>query len=235
MSQLKVFDNIIIDSKDRDSGTTSDFLIRLPSPDRKPRLVEITSIIFPYVFDTVDSSNNQFKIGGVTYTIPVGHYDINSLIVQCNTTIGAVGTFSFTSYGRISLTLAAPAIFDAFTADRLLGYTSSPYIAATNFIAEDYPNLTEDSDYLTLSSRNLDKYGDEAHIHTDKRSFVLCTIPLTEAYGSIITWQPQQRLLFRINDNRLDEVDFYLRDQGNRAIDLGRSSFSINITRYSYE
>lgn len=230
---MKVFDNIVIDSKDRISGTTTDYLIELQNPDVEPKMLEITSIIFPYVFDTVDTTNNAFKIGGTTYTISVGHYDTNTMIAALNAQITGVGTFSMGYNNKLVLTLLVAATFTPGIANNLLGFTQGPYLANTSFTADTYPNLTEDSDYLTLHSQLLSGYGDEAHLHSDKRSYVLCTIPLTEPFGGIITYQPQQRLLFKINSNRFNRVDFYLRDQGNNPINLGSSTFSINMTRYS--
>jgi hypothetical protein len=230
---MKVFDNIVIDSKNRSSGTTTDFLIDLQEPDLEPNLLEITSIVFPYVFDTVDSTNNSFKIGLTTYTVSTGHYDVNTLIAALNAQITGVGTFSMGYNNKLVLTLLVAATFTPGIANNLLGFTLGPYLANTVFNADQYPNLTEDSDYLTLHSKLLSGYGDEAHFHSDKRSYVLCTIPLTEPFGGIITYQPQQRLVFKISGNKFNRVDFYLRDQGNNAINLGNSTFSINITRYS--
>lgn len=232
---IRYFDNIILDSKDREqfSKSSTNFTIKLPTSGSKIVAFEIISIIFPYVFNTVDATNNTFKIASTTYTLPIGHYSISTLVTKLNSLTSGVATWTFEPNYRLSVTFVDLYTFEPLLAGVMFGFTQTSYTAAMSRTAENIANISEDGDYLTLHSKVLSKCIREGKTHSDNRKDIVCMIPITVPYGNLEVYQPTRPLISNVLNMGINEIDFYILDKGGNEIDLSSSSIIIDMIRYT--
>lgn len=230
---MTALDQIVIDSKDRESSSASatDFSILMPDATEKIVSIEITKIILPYVFDTVDHTNSTFTLDGTPYTISSGQYNILDLIAALNLKTPGY-TWTFELHGRIKVAAASTFTFVPGISAILLGFTETTHSGATSYTGTYYPSLTEDSDYLTLHSKELYKNEKESQFHSDYRSNMIALIPILVPFGSIQIWEPQRPIIFNVENFRLTSLDFKLLDKGGNQININNGSFVINMVRY---
>lgn len=94
-----------INSVYAESGTPTDFIYKMSIPPGHNRISLISASIpkSMYLFNDVDSRDIQ--LGLTTYTIPVGYYDVTSLVAELNTLTSHPGLFTFSARtGKISIT-----------------------------------------------------------------------------------------------------------------------------------
>ncbi len=71
--------NLIIDLRDRDSGSTHDFTVTLPHRLNEVKNVKINHIMLPH---NVTDENNTFVVNGTTITLTNGNYHIYELVPE---------------------------------------------------------------------------------------------------------------------------------------------------------
>ena len=140
--------NILINSKNRKSGSSSNFMIR--SNKYIEGKFKIKNITLSNSFFIIGVGNNSFQINGTNLIIPDGSYNLGTLInaIQAllNNQFGvSVYTMSINQIsGRLSFTSGA--IFTlGFTSDLnyLLGYSLKNYAGLTNYIGENFTNISK--------------------------------------------------------------------------------------------
>ena len=138
-------ESILISSKNRISGTTSDCVIK--SNNLLQGTYKVSNIILTNTIYLVDGfRNNSFKINGTTFYINAGSYDITGLVTTIqnalNTSFGTnaynIGINSTT--GKVSLLNASNTNFTIEFYNGLnivLGYQYNNYTGATNYTGEE--------------------------------------------------------------------------------------------------
>ena len=166
MSKVK---HLLIRSKDRFLGTSTDFKINLETPIQDLTGVSLLSVSLPNTFN-VTSENNIFTFNDstdVTITLPVGSYNVNTLISTLTSLMNASGSQTYTiSYSSISMKLTFEAVgaftIKASSLNYILGFdTENDTIASTsheaiNILRLDYPPylLIEISELYSLFSKS---------------------------------------------------------------------------------
>lgn len=228
-------DTVILDSKDRLSGSssTTDFRIKIPYASSKITKYELSKIIIPITYDNVYDINNTFDIDASAYSIPAGAYSISALIVAANALVTGY-TFSFGGNSRVTVIKDDTTAF-TWTPDetgKLLGFTQTNYTTKNTYTAENYPDLVQNHDYFTLHSEILSGRTEDHVSHSDNRTNILCVIPVVETYGLVQTWEPQLGKFFDIADGHINECDFELKNKNNEVVDLNGHDFMIIFNRY---
>lgn len=140
--------NILINSKNRKSGTSSNFVIR--SNDFIEGRYLVKNITLSNSFFIIGPTNNSFQINAINLIIPDGSYNlgtiINAIQTLLNTSFG-VGIYNLSINsitGRISLSSAVAFTLD-FTSELnyLLGYALKNYAGLNVYIAENFSNISK--------------------------------------------------------------------------------------------
>lgn len=229
-------DQIIIDSKDKDSTSvsTTNFTIQIPQASTPIKHYQLLKVIIPLTYDTVTSSNNTFDIDSTSYSLDTGHYDIDALISALNDKAPAGFTFSWLDNSRVKVAKDDLTNFtwEPNETGTLLGYESSSYTAANNYTAEVFPNLNENLDYLTLHSDTLSRRSRDHTYHTDRRTNMLSIIPINSSHGSVQVWEPIFEKYFEIKDQHLNIIDFKILNKNKEEIDINNDTVVIIFNRY---
>jgi hypothetical protein len=140
--------NILINSKNRKSGTSSNFIIRSNEFIEGRYLVK--NITLSNSFFIIGPTNNSFQINGINLLIPDGSYNLGTIINAIQTLLN--NTFGIGLYllninsltGRISL--SGPVVFTLdFSSDLnyLLGFALKNYAGNITYIAENFSNISK--------------------------------------------------------------------------------------------
>lgn len=138
-------ESILISSKNRISGTTSDCIIK--SNNLLQGTYRVSNIIITNTIYLVDGfRNNSFKINGTTFYINTGSYDINSLVTTIQNALNtSFGTNAYnigvnTVTGKVSLLNASNTNFTIEFYNGLnivLGYQYTNYTGGTSYTGEE--------------------------------------------------------------------------------------------------
>lgn len=123
---------LIIDTSRGTNGQTySDFYVNFSQNIEAKKYIRLRNAVIPYDDYLINSSNNVFLLNGTTLTLPIGVYDIPSLIAQIQT-LGTTVLSSFVvkfSQLTFRINFSASASFSLqFNAAlaQILGFTLSP-------------------------------------------------------------------------------------------------------------
>lgn len=101
---------LLIQSKDRLSGTHNNFTVKLPNPYSNVRAIKLLSAFIPNTVYNITSSNNTFIFneGGsnLTATLTAGAYSVFDLVTELETKLDAAGANTYTvSYSAVTFKL----------------------------------------------------------------------------------------------------------------------------------
>ena len=156
---------IFIDSRDRVSGTTADFTIKLPETLTLPsgRRARVDNLRIPLTIPTIHDTNNtiQLQIGVTSYTIsiPTGQYDGVGLAsaIQGRLTATAPGAWTVVyDSANISMSILLEPIHDNGRELRRLDNESHPYTQTSSSYKFSYVSVFG-IDMFYLSSQTFAK------------------------------------------------------------------------------
>ena len=218
---------IFVDSRDRISGTTTDFSIQLPQAltiEGGSHRGRIDNLRLPLVIPTIQSGVNdalQVQIGATTYTvtIPQANYDGPGIaaIMQSLLSSAAPGGWTVvydTSNIAMKITCTNPfAIVGGTYSTQLL---SHPYVQTSNSYACTYVSV-QGIDMMYLSSQNfqnLDTFGPNGSHDT------LVSAVVTSAFGSVLEVSMPYDVWFDIPAMTTQQLSFQLRNRSYNVLTI---------------
>jgi len=231
----KKIDTIILDSKDRISGSTTDFKIKPPVTYANCNALNLREVTIPIVMDNILTGYASVEINDVAFTVPQGLYSIDSLLAELNL-IDADYIFTITNYKRIKVKYVPDDVtafkFEPLLLNSTLGFTSALYNGANYYIAEELPNMVL-TRYFTLHSSYISNKNRLPMKHSDQRSDLITYIPINVAPGEILVYEPLEPIHIFIDENNVSEIDFQLKDEWNNVVDLNSEEIVFNMDRLS--
>jgi len=219
--------------------------------------LKILQAEIPFVFDTINSSNNTFIFihGGVdnVITIPPGTYTGPSLATELTTLLSAISggftvTWSSTTL-KFSFNHAGAGAWGLFFADRKTPYSNLGFMINTTYsatgpstiVSPGVANVTGPY-YVYVNSNkigSLVSFDLSDGSPTGGSSPALCRIPITTQYGGITFYtdpDPENYFDFFAGE-QFDTFDFYLTlgsDQSQVPLDMKGTPWSIKLGLMSY-
>ena len=231
-------DTILIDSNDRlaTSTSTTDFIVKFPSPRSNIHQIEINSIAIPLIYDNIVTGvNDVITLATVTNTLDSGYYNVNTLINALNVLTLGNYTWKLEYNTRITISedAAANFVFVPGTMSDILGFVSTDtYSGASEYTGTLYPNLIKNQ-YLTLHSKTLCKRTKDHIYTTGNDSNVIAVIPISADQTKLHTYIPPIRLVYTMNDSSIiNYCDFTLIGDDDLTVDIDNKPIQILITRY---
>ena len=209
---------IFVDSRDRVSGTSTDFAIQLPEtltlePGHRARVDQLR---IPLVVPTIDATNNtiQVLLGATTYTItiPPSNYDGPTLaaVIQGLLSATAPGAWSVVYYpNSIAMSISCSNDFTITGGTYAADLKAHPYTSTANSYSFTYVNMLGiDVMYLSSSQfSTLDTVGPNGAHDT------LMMAVVTSSYGSILVVDMPYSSWFEVPAMTTQHLDFQLRDR----------------------
>lgn len=198
---------------------------------------------FPVSFYTINALNNIFYLQtnvnvGNTFTIPVGNYNANTLIIAMNNLATAglfLLKFSFNSLtGKISITANSGSgissiTFGSYTLStfwKIVGLSTTS-ITGSSLITFPYPLNLLGVKKLIIKSQLL---GVSSFDSGTNQSIILSTIPNNNAPFTMISYENRSNLnkaLVRVR--KIDSIDIIIEDEDGNKIDFNNVNWTITL------
>jgi len=235
MSNLTKLDTVFLDTKDKESLSTSttDFEIKFPYAKKDVKRIQFVKFIIPLNQNNITSSNNAFTLDSIAYTASAGWYTITDLCDHLQTDIlsGYTVYLNYNSRVVVKNNSSTNFTFVPNTMKVPLGFTQTSYTGASIYYAENLPYLFP-SQYFTLHSTFLGARRKNHTQHSDNRSNFICSIPITDDYLDVLSYIPEQPLYIDVDSTNNDIIDFKIKDQSNTVIDCQSKNIQITVDRY---
>ena len=198
---------------------------------------------FPVSFYTINSTNNKFSMStnvniSQTFTIPVGNYNANTLIIAMNNLVTAglfLLKFSFSSLtGKITITANSGSgistiTFGSYTFStfwKIVGLSATS-ITGSSLITFPYPLNLLGVKKLIIKSQLL---GITSFDSGTNQSVILTTIPNNNAPFTMISYENRSNLnkaIIRVR--KIDSIDIIIEDEDGIKIDFNNTNWTITL------
>lgn len=216
---------LIINSKDRHHGTSSDFLIGFEQRTRVDNF-RVNKIICPYSW--FNFKYQSYVFNGITHFLAAGSYSITTLISTINTHIAPfIATYEpiqnkilFSGAGLITLELQ----YGPGYLGNVFGYTANPEPA--NPLETNLINLNLTSN-IYVASRALTTYYNS--IFNKKKANVFQVVPVdVNAYG-YVAYENELETIFKCDTQTFSNLDIQLLDDFGEIIDLNGQNWILEL------
>lgn len=232
-------------SKDRISGTSSNFYITIYPTDASHDRVYLQSAVIPKTYDTIPSDDNTFTLteaggGSATVTMTVGYYRTAVLVTTLKAALDAASPL-----GR-TYSVSVPGVAAVDTGKLTISYTGTAGATTLTFGSnsrlsaifgcDSTQSLSSDGS-ATVLPYNYDLRGNDVLIiHApdlvQDPTGVLAVIPVNAISGSNITYTSTSRSGREVRPNRSNTYVFVLRDENGRTVDLNGVDMTLQLTFY---
>jgi hypothetical protein len=221
---------IFVDSRDRVSGTSTDFSIQLPETlvIEGGHRMRIDGLRLPVVVPTIQTGVNdtyQVLVGATTYTltIPGGNYDGPTLASKFQ---GAFSTATPTGIpgswvvaydtSNLAMSVSSNYSFSVVGGTYAAQLQTHPYTTTASSVSYTYVTvLGLDMAYLSCSRfATIDTVGPNGAHDT------LMSIPITTPYGSVLTQDMPWDTWITMPAMTAQQLDFQLRDRSYKVLSI---------------
>jgi hypothetical protein len=212
---------IFVDSRDRVSGTSTNFSIQLPETlhvegaGHRARIDQLRIPLSTPTIETGDNDTIQVLVGATIYTltIPMANYDGPTLAMTIQGLLNATAPGAWTvSYAtnKIAMTMSCSNNFTIVGGSYAAQLMSHPYTSTANSYSFTYVSVLGIDMFFLSSSKfsTLDTFG-PANAHD-----TLMCAPVTSAFGSILVADMPYNTWFNVPANlTTQQLDFQIRDR----------------------
>jgi hypothetical protein len=241
--------NLFLNSKfanEKVNGKTANckwYLDRIIAPAPHHRILMcITDCELPYSFFIFNSKNNTLVInksgtGNITYTLPVGNYNITTLIDAFNKTTDTLYSAGITaSYdsrtNKISFAASVNLTLDLTlsTIKEEIGFSTA---STANVITGDnmvnlagLPNI-----FLRAKNIGIENYDSNSSVTNTLAKINVDVLPL-----QYIFYRPTENVYAKVSDRQITSINLALEDENGEQINMNGQDWSCTITiHYQYE
>ena len=208
------------------------------TPDVLYCQISLTHAEIPVSYFLINSSNNvlKYSIGATNYSIVLtnGNYNSNSFITMLIGLMGVNWSMSLNSItGSFTLNyIASFAILTGSTCYKFLGMLENTTYNSSSFkIIFPFPCNFAGISVLKLKSNILNtKSIDSNQLTSQIPAKTICSIPVNNSYGGIISFINQFNFKSFIQNININNIDFTLCDEYDNLIDLNNQDWNFTIT-----
>ena len=218
--------HLFIDSRDRVSGTTTDFSIQLPETLHVEgmRRGRIDNLRIPLVIPTIRTGVNDtllVRLGATTYTVtlPQANYDGTGIASKLQGLLfaAAPGTWVVTyDTSNIAMSISCSNSFTIVGGTYAAKLMAHPYTSTANSYSFTFVSMVGiDIMYLSSSKfANLDIIGPGGAHDT-----WACAV-VTEPFGAVLDVSMPYDTWFNVNTMTTQQLDFQLRDRSYNVLSI---------------
>ena len=236
MESIQIYLNSI-NADTYNNNLTSDCEFTLPNldiPDGYHIYLSINNATIPYSFYSINNTNNYISLLNTTtsiytsFTIPIGNYNINQLIVLLNNNL--IGyTFYYNSINnKIVISNNNPfQLLNVSTCATLLGFIKNLSINSSGLILTS-PNCIDlfPINIIYIESNLLTYNINKSNINNQS---LLCAIPVYTQPYSLIQYHNYNGFRCNLFTNRINRITLKLIDEYGIPIDLNGCHFNMTI------
>lgn len=219
---------VIINSKDRISGTPSNFRYELTKNKLNVKSFRINKVTVP--FSWYNQPRQTFTVNTILFTLPEGSYSIYSLISALHSEVqGTFPNFTITynaDTNKVSIhdTIALTIVFNGRLGQQL-GFENSigPSVSLTS---TNTVNLALTSN-IYIYSQSLSTYM--TSFFQRRQDNIIQNIPVAVNTFNYVVWQNQLETTFALDSQNLFNFDIKLLDDYGSVIELNGQNIIIEI------
>lgn len=237
---------LIVNSKDRISGTSTDFNYQIKYYGREEvQSYRIGKITIPYSFYNLKRQFFIFKYNGINFDIelPAGNYSAQSLATFLQTTLSAETSASIlvsysTTTNKFSVSALSPNTIQFefedpveynYSLQKALGFPNLTTIVSL-YVSPNCANLNA-SDNLYIFSQSLSFYTPS--IFQSQRANVIQLVPILVNPFNFIFYENQQQINFPTDFQTISTFDVKLIDDYGNTVDLNGLDWTFEIQLFS--
>lgn len=241
---------LIVNSKDRLSGTSSNFNYQIKYYAKEEvQSYRIGKITIPYSFYNLKRATAEFYYNNVFYTyvdVPAGNYTAQSLATLIQTQLASGPslvpiTFTYSStLNKFTCTVPAGNTFYfnfldinpefEYSLYRALGFPKTTPVSTTDYTSLNCANLNS-SDNLYIFSQALSFYTPA--IFQTERNNVIQVVPILVNPFNFIFYENQQQIDFPTDFQTISTFDVKLIDDYGQVVDLNGLDWTFEIQLFS--
>jgi hypothetical protein len=231
--------SIFLNSKNRTSGSTSNFNARLIKGLKNVHRIQLRSVEVPISYYTVNSTNNTLKFSNqvpteFTVTFSEGNYSAIELAAEIETKMKVVSSnmtvvfndntlkFTFANNGNDFR------LFDSVTTCQSLIGLENDTGTVTTYTSTKIVNISGPNHLYILSSE-LTSGRDMAIVDNDYREIAF-RVPIKEVFGSINNYEPTSAQYLNYNtDHLLQQIDLKIVDEEFNEMNFNGLEWNIEL------
>ena len=204
-------------------------------PDGFHIYLSVVSCLIPYSFYNINTSNNvlQYSFDGInltTLTIPIGNYNVNSLLSILKSNISPTFTISYDNV-KNKFTFTHPInnfmFMSSSTCLQILGFNNNMTISSTSLTLTSVNCVNVYSIRTVQVNSNLITYNINK---VQKNNFcILCSVPITCTPFSLIEYINRTNFKTNLFLNRISKIKIKLTDDNGNLIDLNGCHYSLTL------
>lgn len=219
---------VIVNSKDRISGTPSNFRYELTKNKLNVKSFRINKVTVP--FSWYNQPRQTFTVNTILFTLPEGSYSIYSLISALHSEVeGTFPNFTMTynaDTNKVSIndTIALTIVFNGRLGQQL-GFENS-IGPSVSLISTNTVNLALTSN-IYIYSQSLSTYM--TSFFQRRQDNIIQNIPVAVNTFNYVVWQNQLETTFALDSQNLFNFDIKLLDDYGSVIELNGQNIIIEI------
>ena len=204
-------------------------------PDGFHIYLSVVSCLIPYSFYNINSSNNTlfYSVGGGDsnrLTIPIGNYNVNSLLSVLKTNISSAFTITYDNIkNKFTFTHTTNdfMFMSSSTCLQILGFNNnitilSTSLSLTSVNCVNVYNIRSIQVNSNLITYNINK--------VQKNNFcILCSVPITCTPFSLIEYINRTNFKTNLFLNKISNIKIKLTDDNGNLIDLNGCHYSLTL------
>ena len=204
-------------------------------PDGFHIYLSVVSCLIPYSFYNINSSNNTlfYSVGGInliTLTIPIGNYNVNSLLSVLKTNISSAFTITYDNIkNKFTFTHTTNdfMFMSSSTCLQILGFNNNITILSTSLSLTSINCVNVYSIRSIQVNSNLITYNINK---VQKNNFcILCSVPITCTPFSLIEYINRTNFKTNLFLNKISNIKIKLTDDNGNLIDLNGCHYSLTL------
>lgn len=233
MKQTSLF---LIHSKDRVTGTSSNYSLQLPQAIKNVKAIELLSVSIPATIYNIDSENNKFYYidNGVdkVVTIPSASYSSTTIILTLQSLMAAFGTNTYTvtyntSTYKIQITSNAnfSLRFGSFRTNSIssvLGFADVDTVLSLTVMATNALDLAE-PDYYIIDVKEFFQMARTTK--NDTGTFIIPCVNLTDGTSEIFNKNTGYNYCEIYQDCNITTLNVTIKTHNNKIVNLNGSNW----------
>lgn len=226
---------LLLNSKDRSSGTIEDAIYHLNENDlHESHNVMLKDVVIPNTIYNIDITNNtlDYDINGVnkSVNIPIGYYSLADLITALNTAQADLVFSENTFLKKLNVSSGTNSFIKiTSTIAPVLGAIIQN-LPATNYTLSNFYNLNK-TNYIHVISNLAEP--DALISSNNKKYSVIASIPVLYSFGFVLNQTEDrntQDISGHISHINLSTINMRLVDDNFNTINLNGSNWSISFS-----
>ena len=204
-------------------------------PDGFHIYLSVVSCLIPYSFYNININNNvlQYSFDGInliTLTIPIGNYNVNSLLSALKTNISSAFTITYDNIkNKFTFTHTTNdfMFMSSSTCLQILGFNNNITILSTSLSLTSINCVNVYSIRSIQVNSNLITYNINK---VQKNNFcILCSVPITCTPFSLIEYINRTNFKTNLFLNKISNIKIKLTDDNGNLIDLNGCHYSLTL------